>query len=153
MFTSSVSWYIYWIWLLSRPVNVNSIQPEQTPIQFLIAFHGNSIKAKSFLQTLSMYLSGAVVLWNILMLTINYPCWKRHFVCSQTTYVRNAEEVKLQHARYRPFYVIPVGTVVAQPVPSVLAHPGEGGAAKDHGTAIPKHCFWGPGSKNTTLDI
>ncbi len=74
------------------------------------------------------------------------PCW------SQTTYVRDSEEVKLQHAGYRPLNVIPVGTIVSQPVSRVLAHSGEGGAGEDHGTARPKRCFWGSGIRNKILD-
>lgn len=92
-----------------------------------------------------------------LVSTIDYPYLKSHFIwthkLNETTYVRDSEKVKLQHAWYGPFNVIPVGTVVAQPVPSVFAHPGEGRAGKDHGTAVPKHCFRRPGSKNTILEL
>lgn len=72
---------------------------------------------------------------------------------SETTYVRYSKEVKLQHAWYSPLNVIPVGAIVTQPVPSVFAHPGEGGAGKDHGTAVPKHSSRRPGSRNTILEL
>lgn len=56
-------------------------------------------------------------------------------------HVRDSEQVKLQHAGNGPLNIIPVGAVVAQPVPSVFAHPGEGGTGENHGTFVPKHAF------------
>lgn len=113
----------------------------ECPLNFSLHFMETQSKPKAFSKRFPFLSVGLLFYKYRLLLTINYPCWKSCLVWSQTTYVRDSEEVKLQHAGYRPLNVIPVGAIVSQPVPRVLAHSGEGGAGEDHGTACPKRCF------------
>lgn len=125
---------------------------------FSLHFMETQSKPKAFSKQFPCLSVGLLCDEERLVSTINYPCrWKSHFIwtlkLSQTTYIRYSEEVKLQHAWYSPFNVIPVGTIVSQPVPSVFAHPREGRAGKDHGTAVVKHFSRRPGSRSAILEL
>lgn len=113
-------------------LNTESIRP----FNFSLRFMETQSKPKAFSKCFPCLSVGLLRFEETLESTINYPCLKSHFIwtlkLNETTYVRDSEEVKLQHAWYGPLNVIPVGSVVAQPVPGVFAHPGEGRAGKDH---------------------
>ena len=60
-------------------------------------------------------------------------------VFGPATHIGDAEESELQHARDGPFYVVPVGTIVPQPVTRIFSHTWEGGAGQHQGTVLSKH--------------
>lgn len=141
------------MWPLSRSVNVNSIQTG-TPVQCGHSIsHCISLKLNQILSLLSLKPLN-VSRWGCCVFlrkaTINEKRWILNlfvYIVNGGAYVRDSEQVKLQHAGDGPLNIIPVGGVVAQPVSRVFAHPGEGGTGENHGTVVPKHLSWRPGSE------
>lgn len=79
--------------------------------------------------------------WLTTSLTVNLFFLPKEKSCA---YIRHSEEAELQHPRDGPLDVIPVGSVVSQPMARVLAHSREGGAGEDEGAVVAKHVLHRP---------
>lgn len=85
-------------------------------------------------------------------LTLSIMCTVFALLWRFATHIGNPKEPKLQHARDGPFYVIPIGSIVPQPVTWIFSHTWEGGAGQHQSSVSSKHTLqssvgWRGGSK------